>query len=451
MVSTPSNWSRTPSSPPISRRPSKWLPRPTPMWGCPPHLLALGDGRLLCTYGYRRAPFGVRACLSHDGGETWEDEIRLTETSYVVLGMLDTKIQDWALFLSVANVSTLSVNPNTPYKSVDDLISAMKAKPGQVSVATAGINSSGHSAVEAFTRALGVTYQSGELDAVAKLAPDIVIECTGAPPVIEAVLCDIAPDSVICLAGVGSSHRGDFNMGLFNRNMVLNNGTVFGTVNANREYFELGVKDFAHAESEYPGWLASLLTNPIQGLDQYEELTRPRGIRALGVQRGGNIPAIALTAFARTEDRTRVLQAGFLVHVSKPVEPGWSAQVVASEKDGFAHLTMTRGDNTIVVITGDHGETYPETTLGFHGVRVAPVHVLGQRVRGIHLHTVGVAHPHEAALVVADVGASALDVDFDSLRLDTAIAAYLVDPADDQYLLEAEKLLQEVSYNGKVF
>ena len=47
-------------------------PRPTPMWGCPPHLLALGDGRLLCTYGYRRAPFGVRACLSHDGGETWE-------------------------------------------------------------------------------------------------------------------------------------------------------------------------------------------------------------------------------------------------------------------------------------------------------------------------------------------------------------------------------------------
>jgi tripartite-type tricarboxylate transporter receptor subunit TctC len=40
----------------------------------------------------------------------------------------------------------------------------MKAKPGQVSVATAGINSSGHSAVEAFTRALGVTYKHVSYD-----------------------------------------------------------------------------------------------------------------------------------------------------------------------------------------------------------------------------------------------------------------------------------------------
>jgi hypothetical protein len=34
-----------------------------------------------------------------------------------VLGMLDTKIGDWALFLNVANVSTLAVNPSTPYKT----------------------------------------------------------------------------------------------------------------------------------------------------------------------------------------------------------------------------------------------------------------------------------------------------------------------------------------------
>ncbi len=47
-------------------------PRQTPMWGCPPHLLDLGDGRFLCTYGYRRPPYGVRACLSHDLGVTWD-------------------------------------------------------------------------------------------------------------------------------------------------------------------------------------------------------------------------------------------------------------------------------------------------------------------------------------------------------------------------------------------
>jgi threonine dehydrogenase-like Zn-dependent dehydrogenase len=110
------------------------------------------------------------------------------------------------------------------------------------------------------SRALGATYHSGELDAVAKLAPDIVIECTGAPPVIEAVLCDIAPDSVICLAGVGSSHRGDFNMGLFNRNMVLNNGTVFGTVNANRRHYALAADALARADRK---WLSRLITRRV--------------------------------------------------------------------------------------------------------------------------------------------------------------------------------------------
>ena len=43
----------------------------TPMWGHPPSVNLLNDGRLLCCYGYRREPFGVRACLSDDGGKTW--------------------------------------------------------------------------------------------------------------------------------------------------------------------------------------------------------------------------------------------------------------------------------------------------------------------------------------------------------------------------------------------
>jgi len=58
-----------------------WMkPYPIPLWGFPPHLLLLQDGRLLCTYGYRRAPFGQRACLSDDG-ITWklDDEIILRQ------------------------------------------------------------------------------------------------------------------------------------------------------------------------------------------------------------------------------------------------------------------------------------------------------------------------------------------------------------------------------------
>jgi sialidase-1 len=46
----------------------------TPMWGHPAHVLALADGRLVCTYGYRRPPFGVRACVSYDGGCSWAIE-----------------------------------------------------------------------------------------------------------------------------------------------------------------------------------------------------------------------------------------------------------------------------------------------------------------------------------------------------------------------------------------
>lgn len=42
------------------------------MWGFPAHVLELDDGRLLCTYGYRRKPYGVRGTLSHDGGRTWD-------------------------------------------------------------------------------------------------------------------------------------------------------------------------------------------------------------------------------------------------------------------------------------------------------------------------------------------------------------------------------------------
>jgi CheY-like chemotaxis protein len=59
-------------------------------------------------------------------------------------------------------------------------------------------------------------------------------------------------------------------------------------------------------------------------VDGFELLRR---VRALGASRGGMLPAIALTAFARTEDRTRALRAGFLMHIAKPVE---AAELIAS-------------------------------------------------------------------------------------------------------------------------
>jgi hypothetical protein len=51
------------------------------VWGYPPQLLRLRDGRILCSYGYRRDPMGIRACLSEDNGRSWlvEEELILRD------------------------------------------------------------------------------------------------------------------------------------------------------------------------------------------------------------------------------------------------------------------------------------------------------------------------------------------------------------------------------------
>jgi signal transduction histidine kinase len=63
------------------------------------------------------------------------------------------------------------------------------------------------------------------------------------------------------------------------------------------------------------------------GEDGYSLITR---VRALGPEEGGNTPAAALTAYARVEDRTRALRAGFQQHLPKPVEPAELVAVVAN-------------------------------------------------------------------------------------------------------------------------
>jgi tripartite-type tricarboxylate transporter receptor subunit TctC len=86
--------------------------------------------------------------------------------SYAVTGLLNSKLADFHLFLGVINASVISVNAATPYQKLDDLIKAMKEKPGTVTFATAGINSSGGNALGAFSTAAGVqgrqvTYDGG--------------------------------------------------------------------------------------------------------------------------------------------------------------------------------------------------------------------------------------------------------------------------------------------------
>ncbi len=92
-------------------------------------------------------------------GYTWTAGAAQDLGAYQTLGSLQTKITDWNLFLSVANIQVISVNPSTPYQSAKQLLDAMKAQPGKVSVATAGVTSAGHNAMEAIAKATGVKYR----------------------------------------------------------------------------------------------------------------------------------------------------------------------------------------------------------------------------------------------------------------------------------------------------
>jgi tripartite-type tricarboxylate transporter receptor subunit TctC len=92
-------------------------------------------------------------------GYTWTAGAAQDLGVYETLGSLKTRITDWHLFLNVANVQVMSVNPKTPYNSAKDVLDAMKAKPGQISVATAGVTSAGHNAMELIAKDTGVKYK----------------------------------------------------------------------------------------------------------------------------------------------------------------------------------------------------------------------------------------------------------------------------------------------------
>jgi tripartite-type tricarboxylate transporter receptor subunit TctC len=92
-------------------------------------------------------------------GYTWAAGAAQDLGTYQTLGMLDVPARDWHMFLSVANIAVVGVGAGTPYQNMQQLLDAMKAKPGEIKVATAGVTSGGHNAMEAISRATGVKYR----------------------------------------------------------------------------------------------------------------------------------------------------------------------------------------------------------------------------------------------------------------------------------------------------
>jgi threonine dehydrogenase-like Zn-dependent dehydrogenase len=126
--------------------------------------------------------------------------------------------------------------------------------------------------------AIGARYASTAdvpmLEGAARYGPfDLIFEATGFSPIVFESMQALGKNGVLVLSSVtGGDRKVEVPADQINLQFVLGNKVMVGTVNANREYFELGVRDMAQAEAEYSGWLRRLLTHPVKGLENYQEL-----------------------------------------------------------------------------------------------------------------------------------------------------------------------------------
>jgi threonine dehydrogenase-like Zn-dependent dehydrogenase len=126
--------------------------------------------------------------------------------------------------------------------------------------------------------AIGARYESTVevpvLEGAKKYGPfDLIFEATGFSPIVFESMEALGKNGVLVLSSVtGGDKKIEVPADKINLEFVLGNKVMVGTVNANREYFEMGVKDLAQAEAEYRGWLKKLLTHPVKGLENYAEL-----------------------------------------------------------------------------------------------------------------------------------------------------------------------------------
>jgi len=105
-------------------------------------------------------------------------------------------------------------------------------------------------------RALGASYHSGSLLDL-DFEPDIIVECTGAGPVIAAATQKIGAGGIICLTGIGSGGFASRAIGDVAAAAVLKNNVLIGSVNANKRHWYKASDRLARMD---PDWLSRLIT-----------------------------------------------------------------------------------------------------------------------------------------------------------------------------------------------
>ncbi|TMG00074.1 MAG: hypothetical protein E6I10_00910 [Chloroflexi bacterium] len=112
---------------------------------------------------------------------------------------------------------------------------------------------------------------------------DFILEGTGNSEVAFAAMAQLGINGVLCLTGVSAGNRQiEIPSDVINLQMVLGNRLAFGSVNANRRYFEMGVQHFQQAERQWPGIFERLITRRVP-LDDFTAALdrRPEDIKTL--------------------------------------------------------------------------------------------------------------------------------------------------------------------------
>lgn len=121
---------------------------------------------------------------------------------------------------------------------------------------------------------LGGSYHTDPIDqVVAEVKPDVIIEGTGATPVIKATLANPEPYAITVLTGISDEGEQEtVDLGTVNRSAVLGNVAIVGSVNANLRHYEAAAKALAAADL---GWLERLITRRVP-LEKFDDAFTPR-------------------------------------------------------------------------------------------------------------------------------------------------------------------------------
>ena len=128
-------------------------------------------------------------------------------------------------------------------------------------------------------RALGATYVTGSVSDAGEPF-DVIIECTGVGQLVVDATARLAGDGVLCLTGVSSGgHRIEADLGAINRGLVLENGVIVGSVNANARHYRAAAAALAAAE---PSWLARIISRHVP-IDRWSDalVRQPDDVKAV--------------------------------------------------------------------------------------------------------------------------------------------------------------------------